>query len=85
MKTIALLAVLFAGSAFGEPIFTASDYDRMSADSVALSKQLSSAREGGPYIPSNAEACRPVKPTQVDYTIVTLPDGQTASALTFRD
>jgi hypothetical protein len=30
----------------------------------------------------NDEAC---KPTKVDYTIVTLPDGKTASALTFKD
>jgi hypothetical protein len=31
--------------------------------------------------PSNEEACKPAK---VDYTIVTLPDGKTASALTFK-
>jgi hypothetical protein len=84
MKTIALLAVLFAGSAFGgylsgdDPDYWTKSVQRNYPEPASQSRIFAST-------PSNEEACRPVKPTQVDYTIVTLPDGQTASALTFKD
>lgn len=85
MKAILALAVLaITGSAFADPIFTQADYDRIHSENESLSRYLASGPKMTDTIPSNEEACRPVKPTQVDYTIITLPDGQTASALTFK-
>jgi hypothetical protein len=82
MKAILALAVLvMAGSAFGGPIFTQADYDRIHNENESLSRYLASGPKMTDTIPSNAEACNPSK---VDFTIVTLPDGKTASALTFK-
>jgi hypothetical protein len=81
MKAILALAVLaMTGSAFADPIFTQADLDRIHSENESLSRYLASGPKMTDTIPSNEEACRPSK---VDFTIVSLPDGQTATGLTF--
>jgi hypothetical protein len=82
MKTIALLAVLFAGNAFAGPIFTQADLDRITDENRRFSEGLSK-HQATDYI-SSAPSIEASKPMKVDYTIVTLPDGKTATALTFK-
>lgn len=82
MKTmLTLIAMLVAGSAFGEPIFTEEDMHRISQENRAFYDRLSSGPKMSDSIRSNDEASKPMK---VDYSIVTLPDGKTASVLTFK-
>ena len=82
MKTIALLAVLFAGNAFAD---TADDISarvhRMAADREAQYQAVMSRPSALSEVKADPSAYQSSK---VDYTIVTLPDGKTASALTFK-
>jgi hypothetical protein len=81
MKTIPILiAMLLVGNVVaGEHIL---DVDKIMAEREALYQRLQAGPKMTDTIRSNDEACRP---TKVDYSIITLPDGKTASVLTFKD
>jgi hypothetical protein len=82
MKTIALLAVLFAGSAFGASGVNVDDFVN---EAMANSRRLhDDIRSNATDLVSSQPSIEAGKPMKVDYTIVTLPDGKTASALTFK-
>jgi hypothetical protein len=75
MKAILLLAVLaMAGSAFGGPLFGDSPdaVTKMVKENYPAPASHSTIFAAAP---PNEQAC---KPSKVDYTIVTLPDGKTA-------
>jgi hypothetical protein len=98
MKTIALLAVLFAGNSFaGEPVedsrelsqriirerFSNSEKaggNRQEPGCVTLARQAAESTAGwvSPQPQQSGQAR-----SSTDYTRVTLPDGRTATALTF--
>jgi hypothetical protein len=85
MKTIALLAVLFAGSAFAQEYISATD------DAIARANRMVDAREAQYQRSMNAVKIETPRVSDdavygkgQEYTIVTLPDGKTASALTFK-
>jgi hypothetical protein len=82
MKAILALAVLaMSGSAFAGPIF-GNDPEAVTRYVKETYPEPASQRTIFASAPSNEQAC---KPSKVDYTIVTLPDGKTATGLTFRD
>lgn len=82
MKTIlTLVAMILVGNAVAEPIFTPADVDKIVAEREARYQRLQAGPKMSDSIPSNIEAASPMK---VDYSIVTLPDGKTASVLTFK-
>jgi len=81
MKTIALLAVLFAGSAFGAQVFTDADVNEAIENQRRFREDI---RSNATDLVSSQPSIEASKPMKVDYTIVTLPDGKTASALTFK-
>jgi hypothetical protein len=82
MKTITLLAVLFASSAFAAPVFTDADVNE-AIENQRRFREGMSKNQATDYI-SSAPSIEASKPMKVDYTIVTLPDGKTATALTFK-
>lgn len=83
MKTIALLAVLLAGNAFGASQFwdsSKSSYDNLSSGLTPNVVTITdSPKLETPKVPDAA-----IYGKGQDYTIVTLPNGQTATALTFK-
>lgn len=82
MKTLlTLIAMLLVGNAVAEPIFTEEDMHRISKENREFYDRLSSGPKMSDSIPSSVDAASPMK---VDYSIVTLPDGKTASVLTFK-
>jgi predicted dehydrogenase len=83
MKTIALLAVLFAGNAFAAPGFEQADLDRDLAKAQAYADRMQSAPLNHLWEAAKADPSA-YQSSKVDYTIVALPDGKTASALTFK-
>ena len=81
MKTMPILiAMLLVGNAVaGEPIL---DVDKIVAENKEFhQRQMEASYKLIDSIPSNIEAASPMK---VDYSIITLPDGKTASVLTFK-
>jgi hypothetical protein len=82
MKTmLTLIAMLLVGNAVAEPVFTPADVDRIVAEREARYQRLQAGPKMSDTIRPNDEAASPMK---VDYSIVTLPDGKTASVLTFK-
>ena len=85
MKTIALLAVLLAGNAFAQEYISATD------DAIARANRMVDAREAQFQRTMNAGKIETPRVSDdavygkgQDYTIVTLPSGKTATALTFK-
>ena len=80
MKTmLTLIAMLLAGNAVaGEHIL---DVDKIMAEREAQYQRLQAGPKMSDTIRSNDEAAAPMK---VDYSLITLPDGKTASVLTFK-
>ncbi len=80
MKTMPILiAVLLANRALaGEHIL---DVDKIMAEREALYQRLQAGPNISDTINSSDEAAKPMK---VDYSLITLPDGKTASVLTFK-
>jgi hypothetical protein len=83
MKAILALAVLvMAGSAFGASGVNVDDFVN---EAMANSRRLhDDIRSNATDFVSSQPSIEASKPMKVDYTIVTLPDGKTASALTFK-
>jgi hypothetical protein len=83
MKTMPILvAMLLAGSAFAEPIFTPADADRIVNERVATLNSIKS--DPRPLQPVDPNVQWAASPSKVDYSIVTLPNAETASVLTFK-
>jgi hypothetical protein len=94
MKTIALLAVLFVGNAFaGDYDFAAADSALRDPQNIGnnyrphrpempdpVLEARKAAANQAPYVPTPDA---PPRPSSTSYTIVNLPDGRTATALTF--
>lgn len=83
MKTITLLAVLFAGTAFAASPFwdsSKSSYDNLSS---GLTPNVVTITDS-PKIETPKVSDDAVYGKGQDFTIVTLPDGKTATALTFK-
>ena len=80
MKTTILIAMLLVGNAVAEPIFTPEDIRRNIAEFKEGCDRFNSGPQMSDTIRSNDEAAAPMK---VDYSLITLPDGKTASVLTF--
>jgi hypothetical protein len=77
MKTmLILLAMLVAESAFAD------GYKPLTADEAR--KEVEKAPAYTPHIDLTSVNSEASKPAKVDYSIVTLPDGKTASVLTFK-
>ena len=77
---LTILTMLLAGSAFAESLLSNGDPDYFTKSVERNCPDRPSSTPDMTHI--NDRAC---SPTKVDYTIVTLPDGQTASVLTFKD
>jgi hypothetical protein len=82
MKTTILIAMLLVGNAVAEPIFTPADVDRIVNERVATLNSIKS--DPRPLQPVDPNVQWAASPSKVDYSIVTLPSGETASVLTFK-
>jgi hypothetical protein len=84
MKAIIPLAVLaMVGSCFAAPGFEQKDLDRDLAKAQATSDRLQSSQTLHGWEAAKADPSA-YQSSKVDYTIVTLPSGKTATALTFK-
>ena len=84
MKTITFLTVLLAGNAFAAPGFEQADLDRDLAKAQATCDRMQKS-EPSHLWDATTPSPSAYQPSKVDYTIVNLPDGRTATALTFKD
>jgi hypothetical protein len=83
MKTIALLAVLFASSAFAAPGFEQKDLDRDLAKAQAYADRMQSAPLNHLWEATKADPSA-YQSSKVDYSRTILPSGQTISTTTWK-
>ncbi len=75
---LTLIAMLLVGNMFAESLLSNGDPDYFTK---SVQRNCPEPVRVPDLTPVNGEACKPAK---VDYSIVTLPDGKTASVLTFK-